>query len=166
MTTRGRGQMKSATYAPWLNDIDDDDDDDDDNDDDDNDDVDDDKMMMMVVVMIMMITTTFSSRPYNRLWNKFIMRYETTIWSVVSEVTWLYRFNLERESNFVVLVTSRSAVSIMLQFLPEASLGLRVLSLPASVCVSVRPSVRRVCGNHLLVRTITQDPTKDAKDLG
>ena len=27
-------------------------------------------------------------------------------------------------------------------FLPEASFGLRVLSLPASVCVSVRPSVR------------------------
>ena len=27
-------------------------------------------------------------------------------------------------------------------FLPEASFGLRVLSLPASVCVSVRPCVR------------------------
>ena len=43
--------------------------------------------------------------------------------------------------------------------LPEASFGLRVLSLPASVCVSVRPSVR-VCGNHLLVRAITRDPFK------
>ena len=41
------------------------------------------------------------------------------------------------------------------QFLPEASFGLRVLSLPASVCVSVRP-----CGNHLLVRTITHRPFK------
>ena len=40
-------------------------------------------------------------------------------------------------------------------FLPEASFGFRVLSLPASVCVSVR-----VCGNHLLVRTITRDPFK------
>ena len=30
---------------------------------------------------------------------------------------------------------------VTLQFLPEASFGLRVLSLPASVCVSVRPSV-------------------------
>ena len=37
-------------------------------------------------------------------------------------------------------------------FLPEASFGLRVLSLPASVCV-------RVClfVNHLLVRAITRD---------
>ena len=44
-------------------------------------------------------------------------------------------------------------------FLPEASFGLRVLSLPASVCVSVRPSVR-VCGNHLLVHAITHHPFK------
>ena len=44
-------------------------------------------------------------------------------------------------------------------FLPEASFGLRVLSLPASVCVSVRPTVR-VCGNHLLVRAITHHPFK------
>ena len=47
----------------------------------------------------------------------------------------------------------------VLKFLPEASFGLRVLSLPASVCVSVRPSVR-VCGNHLLVRAITRHPFK------
>ena len=40
--------------------------------------------------------------------------------------------------------------------LPEASFGLRVLSLPASVCVSVPPSVR-VCGNLLFVRAITRD---------
>ena len=40
-------------------------------------------------------------------------------------------------------------------FLPEASFGLRVLSLPASVCVYVC-----VCGNHLLVRTITCHPFK------
>ena len=40
-------------------------------------------------------------------------------------------------------------------FFPEASFGLRVLSLPASVCVSVR-----VCGNHLLVHTITHHPFK------
>ena len=33
-------------------------------------------------------------------------------------------------------------------FLPEASFGLRVLSLPASLCV---------CVNHLLVRAITRD---------
>ena len=44
-------------------------------------------------------------------------------------------------------------------FLPEASFGLRVLSLPASVCPSVRPSVC-VCGKHLLVRVITQHPVK------
>ena len=40
-------------------------------------------------------------------------------------------------------------------FLPEASFGLRVSSLPTSVCVYVCLSV-----NHLLVRTITQDPFK------
>ena len=35
-------------------------------------------------------------------------------------------------------------MSLMLNaFLPEASIGLRVLSLPASVCVCVRPSVRQ-----------------------
>ena len=37
--------------------------------------------------------------------------------------------------------------------LPEASFGLRVLSLPASVCVCVRP-----CVNHELVRAITHHP--------
>ena len=38
-------------------------------------------------------------------------------------------------------------------FLPEASFGLRVLSLPASVCLCVPP-----CVNHELVRAITHDP--------
>ena len=38
-------------------------------------------------------------------------------------------------------------------FLPEANFGLRVLSLPASVCVSVR-----LCVNHELVRAITHHP--------
>ena len=40
-------------------------------------------------------------------------------------------------------------------FLPEASFGLRVLSSPASVCLSV---CLCVCINHLLVRTITHQP--------
>ena len=40
-------------------------------------------------------------------------------------------------------------------FLPEASFGLRVLSLPPSVCLCVC-----VCGNHLLVRAITCHPFK------
>ena len=44
-------------------------------------------------------------------------------------------------------------------FLPEASFGLRVLSLPASVCLCVRPSVC-VCGKHLLVCVITHHPFK------
>ena len=44
-------------------------------------------------------------------------------------------------------------------FLPKASFGLRVLSLPAYVCVSVRPA-GHVCGNHLPVRAITRDPFK------
>ena len=39
------------------------------------------------------------------------------------------------------------------QFLPEASSGLRVLSLPASVSVCVRP-----CVNHELIRAITHHP--------
>ena len=39
--------------------------------------------------------------------------------------------------------------------LPEASIGLRVLSLPASVCVCVCVSP---CVNHELVRAITHDP--------
>ena len=43
--------------------------------------------------------------------------------------------------------------------LPESSFGLRVLSLPASVCLCVRPSVC-VCGKHLLVRAITHYPFK------
>ena len=47
----------------------------------------------------------------------------------------------------------------ILWFLPEASFGLRVLSLPASVCLCVRPSVC-VCGKHLLVRAITHHPFK------
>ena len=42
-----------------------------------------------------------------------------------------------------------------LSFLPEASFGLRVLSSPASVCLSV---CLCVCINHLLVRTITHQP--------
>ena len=41
---------------------------------------------------------------------------------------------------------------IFLPFLSEASFGLWVLLLPASVCLCVC-----VCGNHLLVRTITRD---------
>ena len=68
-------------------------------------------------------------------------------------------------------------IQILCQFilLPEASFGLRVLSLPASVCMpvclsvcpsvclSVRPSVcLSVClyVNHLLVRAVTRDPFK------
>ena len=43
------------------------------------------------------------------------------------------------------------------RFLSEASFGLRVLSLPASVCVCVCPSVRQ---SLLLVRAITRDPFK------
>ena len=41
------------------------------------------------------------------------------------------------------------------KFLPEASFGLQVLSLPASLCPSIH-----VCGNHLLVCVITRDPFK------
>ena len=53
-------------------------------------------------------------------------------------------------------MTARQSSSTVM-FLPEASFGLRVLLLPASVCVclSVCP-----CVNHLLVRAITRDPFK------
>ena len=44
----------------------------------------------------------------------------------------------------------------MQRFLTEASFGLRVLSSPASVCVSVCVCVS-LCVNHLLVRAITRD---------
>ena len=44
---------------------------------------------------------------------------------------------------------------VSLLFLPEASFGLRVLSLPPSVCLCVC-----VCVNHLLVRAITCRPFK------
>ena len=45
-------------------------------------------------------------------------------------------------------------ISDWCKFLPEASFGLRVLSLPASVCVCVSVCL---CVNHLLVRAITRD---------
>ena len=44
---------------------------------------------------------------------------------------------------------------IIHQFLPEANFGLRVLSLPACVCVCVRVSV-----NHSFVHAITHQPFK------
>ena len=52
---------------------------------------------------------------------------------------------------------------VIFTFLPVASFGLRVLSLPASVCLSLSLSVRlSVCLSvcHLLVRAITRDPCK------
>ena len=56
----------------------------------------------------------------------------------------------------VQLISSLSClVSCVHQFLPEASFGLRVLSLPASVCVCVRP-----CVNHQLGHAITHHPFK------
>ena len=67
----------------------------------------------------------------------------------------------------VVQLFTRSAhgISCKAFFLPEASFGLRVLSLPVSVCV---------CINHLLVRTITRHLfnlgsliwSREAKHLG
>ena len=47
--------------------------------------------------------------------------------------------------------------NFFVQFLPEASFGLRVLSLPASVCVYV---CVRPCVNHELVHVITHHPLK------
>ena len=52
---------------------------------------------------------------------------------------------------------SHQSVSLLLDLLPEASFGHRVLSSPASVYPSVCPCVC-VCINHLLVRTITHQP--------
>ena len=52
-----------------------------------------------------------------------------------------------------LLFTCWPGAPVTCLFLPEASFGLRVLSSPASVCVSV-------CVNQLLVRPITWDPFK------
>ena len=54
-----------------------------------------------------------------------------------------------------LILSNGSHVVTDLRFLPEASFGLRVLSLPPSVCLCVC-----VCGNHLLVRAITCRPFK------
>ena len=51
--------------------------------------------------------------------------------------------------------TSFFNVKLLQGSLPEASYGLWVLLLPASVCPSIR-----VCGNNELVRAITQHPFK------
>ena len=59
-------------------------------------------------------------------------------------------------SNFRRCVACKVSCKILkFGFLPEASFGLRVLSLPPSVCLCVC-----VCGNHLLVRAITCRPFK------
>ena len=50
---------------------------------------------------------------------------------------------------------SRPLLTFLNSFLPEASFGLRVLSLPACVCVCVRVSV-----NHELVQAIIHQPFK------
>ena len=48
-------------------------------------------------------------------------------------------------------------IYIQFKLLPKASFGFRVLSSPASVCLSVCPCV---CINHMLVCTITPQPFK------
>ena len=53
----------------------------------------------------------------------------------------------------LILLNHYSIWCLKSPFLPEASFGLRVLSLSASVCVCVRP-----CVNHELVRVITHHP--------
>ena len=74
------------------------------------------------------------------------MNVKPKMWKWVNHIT-----NL-RNSRFVTLLNQNPIIPVMrhFTFLPEASFGLRVLSLAASVCPSVC-----VCGNHLLVRTIT-----------
>ena len=77
-----------------------------------------------------------------------------SLWSVE------YIFN-QSASNFGLI--SNSITSLVGQapasaFLLEASFGLRVLSLPASVCVCLSVCLSGV--NHLLVRVITLDPFK------
>ena len=52
-------------------------------------------------------------------------------------------FTSTRKQSFVAVTYLWCVVMEKLPFLPEASFGLWVLCLPASVCVSVRPSVRQ-----------------------
>ena len=66
-------------------------------------------------------------------------------------------FTLDFQRISIDITMERFDCQFYIGFLPEASFGLRVLSLPASVCVSVCLSVG-VCGNHLLVRAITHHP--------
>ena len=61
------------------------------------------------------------------------------------------------QNNWIVWVNT--LIVSCSEFLPEASFGLRVLSLPASVCLCVRVSMC-VCVNHGLVRTITHHSFK------
>ena len=62
---------------------------------------------------------------------------------------WPYKMELSSKLNEYcemwkpeIMVSANDNMSDTYHFLPEASFGLRVLSLPASVCVSVRPCVR------------------------
>ena len=68
-------------------------------------------------------------------------------------------FSRSKMTLTLVNLSSEYRSLLFVCFLPEANFGIRVLSLPASVCASVRPSVR-VCDNHLLVRAITHHPLK------
>ena len=63
------------------------------------------------------------------------------------------------ESTYILFSQAFRKIPRLLTFLPDASFGLRVLSLPASVCLCVRLSVC-VCVKHLLVHAITYHPFK------
>ena len=67
----------------------------------------------------------------------------------------IFRFCKQQEETFFFFRNITVEYQAPRSFLPEASFGLRILSSPASVFLSV---CLCVCINHLLVRTITHQP--------
>ena len=74
------------------------------------------------------------------------------IWYNLNLYVWLCNM-------FTKYANHQKGPRVQSSFVPEASFGLRVLSLPAYVCVCVCLFVC-LCVNHLLVRAITRDPFK------
>ena len=90
----------------------------------------------------------FELQTNNCLWNGSIVPALATVY-IYQYYTWPNWSPLlnSRDPGYVAIFNSsfpplqRLLTLMSKPFLPEASFGLRVLSLPASVCVSVRPSV-------------------------
>ena len=76
---------------------------------------------------------------------------------------WEWNIRIEVETLIAIAELEHiqgSLIQAKIVFLPEASFGLRVLSLPASVCVPLCVSVFSLCVNQLLLSAITREPFK------